>query len=102
MNLLASITALSLFFLPLNGAMTPTSADFVTVAKKAMPAVVFIKVENAPPQYNYGQDPNDIFNDEFFRRFFGGPPPQQAPQRSQGSGFFISADGYIMTNYHVV
>ena len=64
---------------------------------RAGPAVVRIDT-TATTQVN-----NPLFNDPFFRQFFGqNSQPQTQTQQALGSGFLISADGYLLTNQHVI
>lgn len=80
--------------------------DFTRLVQQVGPAVVSIRAEIAPRRAARGGVPDDQIP-EFFRRFFGDQLPQapRGPQGggvSQGTGFLISADGYLLTNHHVV
>lgn len=79
--------------------------DFEGASASAIPAVVHIKTKTNPQQTNNMQrrrSPfSDFFGDDFFDDFFGGRG-NNVPQMASGSGVFISADGYIVTNNHVI
>jgi serine protease Do len=79
--------------------------SFADIVERVKPAVfaVRVKIDAGPQTRTESPDSN---MDEFLRRF--GPPtgrgpiPPRGPTSGQGSGFFISADGYAVTNNHVV
>src|SRR5258706_11624786 len=97
-------------------------AGFADIVEKVKPAVISVKVKiNAGGDNLAASEDNPLKGtpfEDFFRRFgqpdgnprFGRPDGDQQgarPQRrqytmGQGSGFFISADGYAVTNNHVV
>jgi Do/DeqQ family serine protease len=79
----------------------PTANSFADVVDRVAPAVVTIhsaRRVRAPRQHPFFDDPR-------FRDFFGlprSPGTQQPRVQGLGSGVIVSADGYILTNHHVI
>ncbi len=76
--------------------------DFADVVEQSMNSIVSVTSrDDGDDGEEDSSDPQDLY-----RFFFGDPQDQpQTPQRpriGEGTGFVISTDGYILTNYHVV
>lgn len=82
------------------------------IVAAASPAVVSIVATKDVPVYEQYYENYNPFGDDFFMDFFGRTPNYRIPKQRQkgteeqkvgtGTGFFVSADGLLVTNRHVI
>jgi serine protease Do len=102
-NMLKTGLFATAFSLAMSDIHAANPVDFSNLVERVSPAVVSVNVVKKMSQEELLQQQVP----EILRRFFGNQvviPQQRAPQEKTGFGsaFFVSADGYLITNHHVI
>ena len=105
-----AIVLISLILTPTKIFSADSLPNFTEVVEKNIPSVVIVNAkknigQNNNPRPNIPNVPDEFkpFLDKFFNGMPTPPPGSQSRKTpSFGSGFILSADGYIMTNNHVI
>ncbi len=75
----------------------PGDGDIPSIVEKAVPAVIYVWTKT---EQDMSTSDNPFYRDPRYRQFFGIPDKQV--QERLGSGVIVTADGYILTNNHLV
>ncbi len=111
LSMLALVVLTQVLFVPM--AQAGGLPDFTKLVKENSAAVVNIsttqkikRAQTVPHNFNAPNMPKNSPFGDLFRHFFGqggnGEMPREYETQSLGSGFIIDADGYVVTNYHVI
>jgi serine protease Do len=104
------LVACGLVAVPYAASAAPPPVSFAEIVERVAPAVVNISTTKAVPQgempeFPFPEPPPGSPFEDFFREFFDRDRmPEQMPRRqsSLGSGFVVDAEGFVVTNNHVI